>query len=208
LQSFEQANLVIGGLDLASVSDLCSLVLMATMPNGKKRIWCKHYLPEDRALDQHNKNAALYKRWSDQGWLTLTSGNVTDYSYIERDVLALKDSLNIKEIAFDKYNATQIVNNLQAEDVEMVEFRQGFLSMSPAMKQLEIDILTGNIEHPNDPVMNWAMSNVVMVRDAAGNQKPDKEKSIGKIDPVVALIMAAGRTALFQDDIPSSITVF
>ena len=208
LQSFEQANLVVGGLDLASVSDLCSLVLMATMPSGKKRIWCKHYLPEDRALDQHNKNAALYKRWSEQGWLTLTSGNVTDYSYIERDVLALKDSLNIKEIAFDKYNATQIVNNLQAEDVEMVEFRQGFLSMSPAMKQLEIDILTGNIEHPNDPVMNWAMSNVVMVRDAAGNQKPDKEKSIGKIDPVVALIMAAGRTALFQDDIPSSITVF
>lgn len=133
---------------------------------------------------------------------------MTDYAYIERDVLALKDSLNIQEIAFDKYNATQIVNNLQAEDVPMVEFRQGFLSISPAMKQLEIDILTGNIEHPNDPVINWAMGNVVMVRDAAGNQKPDKEKSIGKIDPVVALIMAAGRTALFTEDIPSSITVF
>jgi len=133
---------------------------------------------------------------------------VTDYDYIERDIHAMMSCLTLQEIAFDKYNATQIVNNLQAEDVPMVEFRQGFLSMSPAMKQLEIDILTGRLEHPNDPVINWAISNVVLARDAAGNQKPDKEKSIGKIDPVVAMIMATGRSNLFTEDIPSSITVF
>lgn len=204
----KNADAVFAGLDLASVSDLCSLVIVANMPNGKKRIWGKHYLPEDKALSTENKNAALYKRWADQGWLTLTEGNVTDYDYIERDIHSMMSCLSIQEIAFDKYNATQIVNNLQAEDVPMVEFRQGFLSMSPAMKQLEIDILTGKLQHPNDPVINWAMSNVVLSRDAAGNQKPDKEKSIGKIDPVVALIMATGRSNLFTEDIPSSITVF
>ena len=204
----KNADAVFAGLDLASVSDLCSLVIVANMPDGKKRIWGKHYLPEDKALSTENKNAALYKRWADAGWLTLTEGNVTDYDYIERDIHNMMSCLSIQEIAFDKYNATQIVNNLQAEDVPMVEFRQGFLSMSPAMKQLEIDILTGRLEHPNDPVINWAMSNVVLSRDAAGNQKPDKEKSIGKIDPVVALIMATGRSNLFTEDIPSSITVF
>ena len=204
----KEAESVFAGLDLASVSDLCSLVIVANMPDGKKRIWGKHYLPEDKALSTENKNAALYKRWADQGWLTLTEGNVTDYDYIERDIHNMMSCLPVQEVAFDKYNATQIVNNLQAEDVPMVEFRQGFLSISPAMKQLEIDILTGKLQHPNDPVINWAMSNVVMVRDAAGNQKPDKEKSIGKIDPVVALIMATGRSNLFTEDIPSSITVF
>jgi len=204
----KNADAVFAGLDLASVSDLCSLVIVANMPNGKKRIWGKHYLPEDKALSTENKNAALYKRWADAGWLTLTEGNVTDYDYIERDIHAMMSCLTLQEIAFDKYNATQIVNNLQAEDVPMVEFRQGFLSMSPAMKQLEIDILTGRLEHPNDPVINWAISNVVLARDAAGNQKPDKEKSIGKIDPVVAMIMATGRSNLFTEDIPSSITVF
>jgi phage terminase large subunit-like protein len=202
------ADAVFAGLDLASVSDLCSLVIVANMPDGKKRIWGKHYLPEDKALSTENKNAALYKRWADAGWLTLTEGNVTDYDYIERDIHAMMSCLPIQEVAFDKYNATQIVNNLQAEDVPMVEFRQGFLSMSPAMKQLEIDILTGKLQHPNDPVINWAISNVVMSRDAAGNQKPDKEKSIGKIDPVVAMIMATGRSNAFAEDIPSSITVF
>lgn len=202
------AEAVFAGLDLASVSDLCSLVIVANMPDGKKRIWGKHYLPEDKALSTENKNAALYKRWADAGWLTLTEGNVTDYDYIERDIHAMMSCLPIQEVAFDKYNATQIVNNLQAEDVPMVEFRQGFLSMSPAMKQLEIDILTGKLQHPNDPVINWAISNVVMIRDAAGNQKPDKEKSIGKIDPVVAMIMATGRSNAFAEDIPSSITVF
>lgn len=202
------ADAVFAGLDLASVSDLCSLVIVANMPDGKKRIWGKHYLPEDKALSTENKNAALYKRWADAGWLTLTEGNVTDYDYIERDIHAMMSCLPIQEVAFDKYNATQIVNNLQAEDVPMVEFRQGFLSMSPAMKQLEIDILTGKLQHPNDPVINWAISNVVMIRDAAGNQKPDKEKSIGKIDPVVAMIMATGRSNAFAEDIPSSITVF
>jgi phage terminase large subunit-like protein len=202
------ADAVFAGLDLASVSDLCSLVIVANMPDGKKRIWGKHYLPEDKALSTENKNAALYKRWADAGWLTLTEGNVTDYDYIERDIHAMMSCLPIQEVAFDKYNATQIVNNLQAEDVPMVEFRQGFLSMSPAMKQLEIDILTGKLQHPNDPVINWAISNVVMTRDAAGNQKPDKEKSIGKIDPVVAMIMATGRSNAFAEDIPSSITVF
>lgn len=204
----KNADAVFAGLDLASVSDLCSLVIVANMPDGKKRIWGKHYLPEDKALATENKNAALYKRWADAGWLTLTEGNVTDYNYIERDIHAMMASLPIQEVAFDKYNATQIVNNLQAEDVPMIEFRQGFLSMSPAMKQLEIDILTGRLQHPNDPVINWAISNVVMSRDAAGNQKPDKEKSIGKIDPVVAMIMATGRSNLFAEDIPSSITVF
>lgn len=204
----KEADSVFAGLDLASVSDLCSLVIVANMPDGKKRIWGKHYLPEDKALSTENKNAALYKRWADQGWLTLTEGNVTDYDYIERDIHNMMSCLPVQEVAFDKYNATHIVNNLQAEDVPMVEFRQGFLSISPAMKQLEIDILTGKLQHPNDPVINWAMSNVVMVRDAAGNQKPDKEKSIGKIDPVVALIMATGRSNLFAEDIPSFITVF
>ena len=204
----KNAEAVFAGLDLASVSDLCSLVIVANMPDGKKRIWGNHSLPEDKALSTENKNAALYKRWADAGWLTLTEGNVTDYDYIERDIHAMMSCLPLQEIAFDKYNATQIVNNLQAEDVPMVEFRQGFLSMSPAMKQLEIDILTGRLQHPNDPVINWAISNVVLVRDAAGNQKPDKEKSIGKIDPVVAMIMATGRSNLFTEDIPSSITVF
>jgi len=206
--SLKEAAHVYGGLDLAAVSDLCSLIWLAVMPDGKKRIWGRHYLPEDAALDEQNPNHKLYKRWADQGWLTLTPGNVTDYDFIEKDVKAGRDALNLEEIAFDKYNATQIVNNLQADDMPMVEFRQGFLSISPAMKQLQIDILTRKIEHPNDPVINWAMGNVVMVRDAAGNQKPDKEKSVGKIDPVVAMIMAVGRATVFTEETPSSIYVF
>lgn len=205
--SLKEAEKVYGGLDLASVSDLCSLIWLGIMPDGKKRIWGRHYLPEEVALDSANPNSRLYKRWAEQGWLTLTPGNVTDYDFIEKDILRDMKNLSVEELAFDKYNATHIVSNLMREDVPMVEFRQGFLSISPAMKQLQIDILTRKIEHPNDPVINWAMGNVVVVMDAAGNQKPDKEKSVGKIDPVVSTIMAEGRANVFTEETTSTIDV-
>lgn len=192
------AEEVHGGLDLASTSDLCTFALMARMNTGKSRIWCRHYLPEDKAFERSNKNRHLYEKWARQGWLTLTPGNITDYEFIKKDILEALDRLPIKEIAFDRWNSSQLVNDLMAEEAPMVAFGQGFVSMSPAMKDVERSILGRLIEHPNDPVLNWAMGNLVAVRDPAGNIKPDKSKSADKIDPAVALIMATGRAMLFQ----------
>ena len=184
---------VYGGLDLASVSDLASFGLIAVTADGRWRVYGFHYLPEDKAKDQENKNRHLYGAWERDGWLTLTPGNVCDYNFIKADITRACEDLGVEQINFDRWNSSQLVNDLLEEGAPMAEFGQGYVSMNAPMKELERHYLSPDLlEHPNDPVLTWAMSNLVARQDPAGNVKPDKDKSSEKIDPAVAIIMAAG----------------
>lgn len=184
------------GLDLAQISDIASATGVAIMDDGTWRVFGKHYLPEDTIDAKYRKTTVPFRQWHEQGWLTLTPGNVVDYNWIKADLNHWLETLPVKEIVFDRYNSSQLVNDMLEQGAPMVSFGQGYLSMSPAMKELERRYLTGQIQHPNDPVLNWAMSNVVADQDPAGNIKPAKNKSSEKIDPAVALIMAVGRAML------------
>lgn len=189
------------GLDLAQISDIASATGVAIMDDGTWRVFGKHYLPEDTIDAKYRKTTVPFRQWHEQGWLTLTPGNVIDYNWIKADLQHWMENLPVKEIVFDRYNSSQLVNDMLEIGAPMVSFGQGYLSMSPAMKELERRYLTGEIQHPNDPVLNWAMSNVVADQDPAGNIKPAKNKSSEKIDPAVALIMAVGR-AMLADQTP------
>ena len=197
-----------GGLDLGLISDVAAFVLVfrqfVTLPDGTEaervRVLCKFYLPED-SVDERTKTGQVpYQQWADAGLFTLTPGNVTDYNFIEADIKEACQRFKVREIAFDRYNASQLVNNLTEEGVPMVGFGQGFTSMNPAMKETERQILTKILQHGDNPVLNWMASNVMAKKDPAGNIKPDKEKSMEKIDGIVALIMAIGRLMLDDGD--------
>jgi len=183
---------VYGGLDLANTEDIASLGLIAVIPGGRWITWSKHYLPEDTVNENIRKSPVPYKVWEREGWLTLTPGSVCDYNYIKADILELHEKIEIQQINFDRWNSSQLVNDLLEENINMVGFGQGYVSMNAPMKEMERRYLTNQIVHPNDPVLNWSMSNVVAQQDPAGNIKPAKDKSKQKIDPSVALIMAAG----------------
>ena len=99
---------------------------------------------------------------------------------------------NVQKIAFDRYNSTQIAIDLVDDGVPLVPFGQGFVSMSSPTKQLEVLVRTGKLWHDGDPVLRWALGNVELKMDPAGNIKADKQKSGGKIDPIVAMIMGIG----------------
>lgn len=197
LESLFEAENVYGGLDLGSVSDITSLGLIAEMPDGSIRTWCLNYLPEARANDTNEKNSTKYKEWAKKGWLTLTSGDVCDYKTIKSDIIRLTEKMPIRSIGFDRWNSSQLVNELQEinEDL-MIQFGQGFASMNAPMKEIERLYLSSSLTHPNDPVLNFAMKNVVISQDPAGNIKPDKKRAREKIDPAVAIIMAMGRMML------------
>lgn len=190
---------VYGGLDLASVSDLASFGLIAVARDGRWRTWSRHYLPEDTVLQRLQKSPVPFDAWERAGWLTLTPGNVCDYNWIKADVIALCAQLPIERIHYDRWNSSQLVNDLMEENAPMVGFGQGFVSMNAPMKELERRYLSHEIEHPNDPVLTWAMSNLVVQQDPAGNTKPAKDKSMEKIDPAVALIMAAGAALAIEE---------
>ena len=131
-----------------------------------------------------------------------------DYEFIRTKINELAEQYHIKEIAIDRWNATQLSTQLSADGFEMIGFGQGFASMAAPTKELERRVLQGTINNGANPVLRWMASNVTIEQDAAGNIKPSKKKSTERIDGIVATVMALGRVMLTDDLTESTGEVF
>ena len=140
--------------------------------------------------------------------MTATPGNVIDFDFIRKDIIALSEQYDIQELAFDRWSALQLTTQLEGEGLTMVPFGQGFGSMSAPTKEMEALILSKNLIHSDNPVLRWMFSNMIVKSDEAGNHKPDKKKSREKIDGMVAAIMALGRASLHKEVAPLSGDIF
>ncbi|MGN1415105.1 MAG: terminase large subunit [Anaerovoracaceae bacterium] len=183
------------GLDLSSTSDITAFVLVfpPRTEDEKYIVLPFFWLPEETLELRCRRDHVLYDVWERQGYINTTEGNVIHYGFIEQFIMDLGTHYHIKEIAYDRWNATQMVQNLEDEGFTMVPFGQGFKDMSPPSKELYKLLMEGNIIHGGNPVLKWMAQNVVMRQDPAGNIKPDKERSVEKIDGIVALIMGLDR---------------
>lgn len=190
-----RGHMCYGGLDLSSTSDITALVLAfpPRTEDEKYIILPFFWLPEDTFELRCRRDHVLYDVWKRQGYIQTTEGNVIHYGFIEKFIEDLGKIYNIREIAFDRWNATQMVQNLEDMGFTVVPFGQGYKDMSPPSKELYKLLMEGNIIHGGNPVLKWMAGNVVMKQDPAGNIKPDKEKSVEKIDGIVATIMALDR---------------
>lgn len=146
-----------------------------------------------------------YDVWGRQGKLQTTEGNVVYYGYIEKFIERLGEKYNIREIAFDRWGAVQMVQNLEGMGFTVVPFGQGFKDMSPPTKELMKLVLEERIAHGGHPVLRWMMDNIYVRTDPAGNIKPDKEKSTEKIDGAVATVMALDRAIRCGNDASESV---
>ena len=195
-----------GGLDLASVSDMTALVMVYPEDDGY-HVRGHYWLPSDTVEQVLQRDPGhIYRNFLELPNVHITDGNVTDYSSIRRmvsgimntpegqqvDENSIMHNFQVQRIAFDRYNSTQIAIDLTDDGVPLVPFGQGFVSMSSPTKQLEVLVRTGRIWHDGDPVLRWALGNVELKLDPAGNIKADKQKSGGKIDPIVAMVMGIG----------------
>ena len=195
-----------GGLDLASVSDMTALVMVYPEDDGY-HVRGHYWLPSDTVEQVLQRDPGhIYRNFLELPNVHITDGNVTDYSSIRRmvsgimntpegqqvDENSIMHNFQAQRIAFDRYNSTQIAIDLTDDGVPLVPFGQGFVSMSSPTKQLEVLVRTGRIWHDGDPVLRWALGNVELKLDPAGNIKADKQKSGGKIDPIVAMVMGIG----------------
>ncbi|HEL1744453.1 terminase large subunit [Streptococcus suis] len=190
------------GLDLSSTSDITALVLVFP-PRFEEENYIVlpfFWLPEDTLELRCRRDHVLYDVWERQGYIKTTEGNVVHYGFIEKFIEDLSEIYYIKEIAYDRWNATQMVQNLEGMGLTMVPFGQGYKDMSPPSKELYKLMMEGKIQHGGHPVLKWMGQNVVMRQDPAGNIKPDKEKSVEKIDGIVALIMGLDRCIRHQID--------
>ena len=184
-----------GGLDLSSTTDITAFVLVFPPldENDKYQILPFFWIPEDNLDLRVRRDHVPYDIWERQGYLKTTEGNVVHYGFIESFIEELGVKYNIKEIAFDRWGAVQMVQNLEGLGFTVVPFGQGFKDMSPPTKELMKLTLEEKIAHGGHPALRWMMDNIFIKTDPAGNVKPDKEKSTEKIDGAVATIMALDR---------------
>jgi len=179
------------GLDLASTRDISALVLL--FKEDEKFIIVPYFfIPKENAKKRSERDKVDYMTWGKQGHIIFTSGDVADYNFIKKKIMDLGMEYRIQSIAYDRWNASQLVIDLTNDGVPMEPFGQGFQSMSAPTKELEKLILGKQIIHGDNPAMNWMLSNIALQEDPAGNIKPNKAKSTEKIDGIVAMIMSLG----------------
>lgn len=196
-----------GGLDLSSTTDITAFVLVfPPLDEEDKYIILPYFwIPEDTLDLRVKRDHVPYDVWKRQGYLQTTEGNVVHYGYIEKFIEQLGKKFNIREIAFDRCGAVQMVQNLEGMGFTVVPFGQGFKDMSPPTKELMKLTLEQKIAHGGHPVLRWHMDNIFVRTDPAGNIKADKEKSTEKIDGAIATIMALDRAIRCGNDTSESV---
>ncbi|MDY6279649.1 MAG: terminase TerL endonuclease subunit, partial [Roseburia faecis] len=197
-----------GGLDLSSTSDITAFVLVFPPDDpetGKYEILPYFWLPEETLPIRVKRDHVLYDVWQRQGYINTTEGNVIHYGFIEKFIENLGTQYNIREIAFDRWGAVQMTQDLEEMGFTVVPMGQGYSSLSPPTKELMKLVLEKRIAHGGNPVLRWMMDNVTIRQDPAGNIKMDKDKSTEKIDGAVATVMALDRAIRCGLDDGSSI---
>jgi phage terminase large subunit-like protein len=185
----EPSGVCYGGLDLATTGDFCAFSLYWP-ESGSVRSW--YWLPDENAKRRNDQQGDAIRGWAREGLIDVTEGNVTDYNYIRYKIGELADTYEIREIAYDRWNATQIVNDLVSDGLTMYPFGQGFASMSAPTKEFERLVKGKGISHDGNPVTRWMLGNIMLKRDPADNVKIDKAKSGDKVDGPVSIVMALG----------------
>ncbi|MFK4967103.1 terminase large subunit [Lactococcus garvieae] len=190
-----EGRLCYGGLDLSSTTDMTSFVLVFPPEDEDDKFVVLPYfwIPEDTLDLRVKRDHVPYDIWLKQGYIQTTEGNVVHYGFIESFIEELGEKYNIREIAFDRWGAIQMVQNLEGMGYTVVPFGQGFKDMSPPTKELMKLTLEKKLAHGGHPVLHWNMDNIFIRTDPAGNIKADKEKSTEKIDGAIATIMALDR---------------
>jgi phage terminase large subunit-like protein len=186
-----------GGLDLSAVVDLTSFALMfepsSDDPFWRLRVW--FWMPGIGIVRKSELDHVPYVAWRDSGHITAIDRKTIEYEFVISDIVEICSRFDVQKIAFDRWNKKNFDKEIERLGVtlpELIEFGQGFQSMSPAIKIFETKLIESTMRHDGNPCLTWCASNVVAVSDAAENKKYDKSRSGGRIDGVIASVMACG----------------
>lgn len=208
VKDFDEDTPLYGGLDLSEVSDLTAFVLIGKI-GGKWHVRPTFWLPGDGLAEKARKDRVPYDLWREQGHMLAAPGRSVDYEFVAKWVFGECERHNIRVIAFDRWGMKHLKPWLlkagfdeEAIEQKFKEFGQGFQSMSPALRELEAEILNGRIAHGNHPVLTMCAANARVQTDPAGNRKLSKIKSSGRIDGMIALTMAVGVAPMEEPSVP------
>lgn len=193
------------GVDLSTKIDLSAMafVFPPTAEDSKWRVKVNLYMPENRVTNRDEGDRVPYDEWIEQGYITATPGDIIDFDYIQEDAEKCMKKYSVIDVGFDPYAATQFATNMVNAGFNMIEVRQGHLSLSEPTKELEAQVISRNFDHGNNPVLRWMASNVVVRLDQNNNYIPDKKKSSCRIDGIAAIVNGMARALSTDDNGPS-----
>ena len=192
----------VGGIDLSAVSDLTCCVW--AFPDAEDpelvdlllRCWC----PEARIYESKNRYRDQYQAWARQGFLTTTPGDAIDYDFVRARIVDDANRFKINSIAVDRlFQGYEFSQKLNAElggtekAPVIVACGMGYLSMAGPAQELEARMLKRKLNHGGNPILRWMADNVSVSMDPAGNKKPNKATSQGKIDGIVSILLCLDR---------------
>lgn len=191
------------GLDLSARHDLTALVLVAR--DTSTGFWHAKpwfFVPEIGISDRSLRDRTPYDVWRQQGWLEATPGASVEYGQVAERLIALCDRYNVQKVAFDSWRMDVLKAELAraGRELPLEPFGQGYKSMTPALEGFETELLNKRLRHGAHPVLASCAANAIAIKDPAGNRKLDKSKSTGRIDGLVALVMAMGAAMNTADD--------
>lgn len=184
-----------GGLDLAAVSDLTAFCLWWDLGDGEYAIKPWFWIPEDGLRERSLRDGVRYDQWVSEGLIELTPGNTTDWEYVTDRICQIRATYEVRVVAYDRYGARDVAQRLMKEGLEVIDWGQGYLDMSPACKRVEQLAIQGKIHHGGHKVLRWNIDCCSIMTDPAGNikpVKPERRRATKRIDGVVAMCMAAG----------------
>jgi phage terminase large subunit-like protein len=187
----------VAGLDLSSTTDLTSLVFLVE-PIEQDEPWKIvpfAWLP-DHDLDRKSETDRVpYVQWKAEGLLDTTPGKAISKRIILQKLSAMCDFFEIVAVAYDRWRIEDLLAMASDDGISLPEvkpFGQGYQSMSPAIETFERMLLNGELVHNGHKLLTMCAGNAVTDEDGAGNRKLDKKAANGRIDVIVAAVMAAG----------------
>lgn len=191
------------GVDLSSNSDLTAVVAAWGDRERGYQVYPWFFCPEDNLQRRADRDGVPYTLWADQELITPTPGNVIDFRMVEDQIREICARFNVQEIAFDPHLARNTLNNLLEDGFPAVEMRQGWVTMAPAISELERAIIGRKFQHGGHPILRWHFDNIAVQADKAENKSFHKGKSKDRIDGAVAAAMAVGRASAGESNISS-----
>lgn len=189
----KKGDKVWGGLDLSSVNDLTCALIVGERGGVLPTFW----LPAHGLREKAARDKVTYDIWEKQGFLLTTPGKAIEYEFVAQFLRTIFDDYDVQAFGFDRYNMKFLKPWLakagfsQEEIDKFIEFGQGTASMTPALRDLEVKLLNGQLQHGKNPVLNMCSANAKVVGDS-GARKFDKRTARGRIDGMVALAIAIG----------------
>lgn len=186
------------GVDLSRQIDLTAVATAIEMPDGKLALHVQSFCPEEGIRKRAGVDSAPYPLWAEQGFIAATPGDIVDLDVVEAHIREMCERFDVAEIAFDRHLGRDLMRKLDDDGLPVVEFPQTLMVYAPAVSAFERAMFQRHLCHGGNPLLRWAISNVVLYSDANNNRRPDKKRAPDRIDPAVASIMAVGR-ALAND---------